>query len=205
MVLSTQLFDRIVGISTSREPDRKATVLPVGCRKAPERRSATRIAFGQRTLICRDSGPHAGAWETVMLQDISIRGIGFLCPEPMPPGQTFMMKLTDREGETIRIRCVARRSERGGFGGTSFMIGAEFQQLIVHQPIRVTNENGDDAHDAHGEEIAPAVPSPTVDELTEPAPARQRSSAMSRAAACLLKAVAPSQWLRKDDDFSSVG
>ena len=202
MQLSTQLFDRIVGISTAKETDRKATVLPVGCRKAPERRQAARIAFGQRTLICRDSGSKAGVWDTVMLQDISQRGIGFLCPEPMQSSQTFMLKLTDKEGDTIRIRCSIKRCERGGFGGTAFLIGAEYETVIVHQPIRVTNEDGDEA--THASELAQdQKATASIDDA--PTKTRRRGSAVARVAANFLRAVDPLQWMRRADDFSSVG
>jgi len=203
MQLSTQLFDRIVGISSSREQDRRGTVLPAGCRKAPERRQATRIAFGQRTLICRDSGPTAGVWETVMLQDISQRGVGFLSDEPLPAGETFMLKLTDKEGESIRIRCEIKRCERGGFGGTAFMVGAEFQQVIANQPLRVTNEDGEESPTA--EAAASQAAAAAVQAMPQPAGLRSAGAAVARAAASFLRAVDPSQWMRKEDDFSSVG
>jgi hypothetical protein len=195
MMLSPQLFDRIVGISTCKEPDQKGTVLPAGCRRAPERRQAARIAFGRRTLICRDSGRTAGVWETVMLQDISERGIGFLSDEPIQNGQTFMLKLTDKEGDTLRIRCGIMRCERGGFGGTAFLVGAEFQQVITNQPIRVTDENGE-------EETFGSAPAnnlgATEAEETEAAVPSRGTSVMAR----LLSFVDPSQWMRKSDDFS---
>ena len=41
MLLSSQLFERIVGLPV--EPGAKATVLPVGCRRAPERRQVSRV------------------------------------------------------------------------------------------------------------------------------------------------------------------
>jgi hypothetical protein len=197
MMLSPQLFDRIVGISSSRESDHKGTVLPAGCRRAPERRQAARIAFGQRTLICRDSGPAAGVWQTVMLQDISQRGIGFLSDEPIPGGQTFMLKLTDKEGDTLRIRCIIRRCERGGFGGTAFLAGAEFQQVIAYQPIRVTDEKGEEEIPG-GSPLNGAV---QADEATVGTSAARGTSVMAR----LRSLVDPSQWLRKSDDFSSLG
>lgn len=197
MILTPQLFDRIVGISTSKESDRKGTVLPVGCRRAPERRQAARIAFGQRTLICRDSGPSAGVWQTVMLQDISQRGIGFLSQEAIQNGQTFMLKLTDKEGDTIRIRCSIMRCERGGFGGTSFMVGAEFQQVIANAPIRVTDEKGEE--ETYGS--TPVNNAADAEEATIGASAARGTSVMAR----LLNFVDPSQWMRKSDDFSSLG
>jgi len=203
MQLSTHLFDRIVGISTAKEAEHKPTVLPAGCRKAPERRAAARIAFGQRTLICRDGGSKAGVWDTVMLQDISQRGIGFLCEKPMQNNETFMLKLTDKEGDTIRIRCSIKRCERGGFGGTAYLLGADFEQVIVHQPIRVTDEEGEEATT---ETDAASAASPAGVVQSKPEETKARPSIMARAAASLLRAVDPSQWrMRKADDFSSVG
>ena len=196
------MFDRIVGISAHKETDRKSTVLPVGCKKAPERRQAARIAFGQRTLICRDGGSTAGIWETAMLQDISQRGVGMLSDHPIPAGETFMLKLTDKEGESIRIRCEIKRCERGGFGGTAFLVGAEFQQVIVHQPLRVTNEDGEEAIE---NKPASAKANALVDATPEPAGLRYAGAAMARAAYGFLRAVDPSQWMKKADDFSSVG
>jgi hypothetical protein len=191
------MFDRIVGISTCKESDRKGTVLPAGCKRAPERRQAARIAFGQRTLICRDSGPTAGVWQTVMLQDISQRGIGFLSDDPIQNGQTFMLKLTDKEGDTLRIRCAIKRCERGGFGGTAFLVGAEFQQVIANAQIRVTDEKGEEETYGNTPNNTPAV---EAEEATVGASATRGTSMMAR----LLSLANPSQWMRKSDDFSSM-
>jgi len=201
MLLSSQLFDRIVGMSDSTA--RQTTVLPAGVRKAPEKRQATRMAFGRRSQICRDHGKNAGVWETVMVQDISTKGIGFICHDSIDPGTTFMLKLSDADGETIRIRCKVQRCERGGFGNTAFQIGASFEQVIQKHVIRV---NDDDEQTKPGwQESTPAN--------AEPVPAADSSGlkhargAMARAAVSFLKAVDPiraasSLWVRKADDFS---
>jgi hypothetical protein len=200
MLLSTQLFDRIVGMSRPTNPDqqRKATVLPVGCRRVSERRAGGRIAYGQRTQLCRDGGKKAGLWETVMLQDISINGIGSLCDEAMGVGETFILKLTDKEGEIIRIRCKVERCEPGGFGNTAFLMGATFEHIIQQQVLRV---NDDDSDEPAGENDVTA----DAEAVTGGPEGAGRKSVVARAAASLRRAVDPSQWLRKSDDFSSAG
>jgi hypothetical protein len=204
MLLSNQMFDRIVGLSGPDDPDgqRKATVLPAGCRRAAERRSTTRLAFGHRSQICCDNGPKAGRWETVMLQDISSQGIGCLCQEPRETGTTFVIKLTDKEGETIRIRCRVRRCERGGFGNTAFMVGATFEQVIQQLQLRVNDDVGDAR--CWQDSADPSVELASLGRAT--VGVRSGGSAVSRVAAHLFKVVDPfraaSQWMRRFDDFS---
>ena len=206
MLLSTQLFDRIVGMSAPQasDPQRKATVLPAGCRRGPERRQAARLAYGHRTQICRDSGKSAGVWDTVMLQDISVMGIGCMSHDPMDAGSTFVVKLVDKDGENIRIRCKVCRCERGGFGNTAYLLGASFEQVIQQQALRVNDDEAD-------------RPGWQSDIQTEPETAaagessglKTAGAAVARAAANLLRAVDPSRvaslWTRRSDDFSSVG
>jgi PilZ domain len=196
MLLSTQLFDRIVGLSGSQASDahRKQTVLPVGCRRVPERRSATRMAYGHRTQICCDGGKKAGVWDTVMLQDISLSGIGCLCHQPMDIGGTFVLKLADKDGESIRIRCKVQRCERGGFGNTAYLVGSTFEQVIQQQEMRLN----DDEYDmpVRQEEVQ------TEPEIVMAASESSGLRTMARVAVNLFKA---SLWMRKSDDFSSVG
>jgi hypothetical protein len=209
MLLSNQMFDRIVGISSShaKDPQQKATVLPAGCRKVPERRVAARMAYGHRTQICRDSGEKAGEWDTVMLQDISNKGIGFLCDDPMQPGNTFVLKLTDKEGETIRIRCKVHRCEQGGFGNTAYLVGATFEQVIQRQVLRVNDDEPDEQ--LWQTDPLPAAETEAVEHSGEPSGLKTAGAAMARAAVSLLRAVDPRRaalpWARRSDDFSSVG
>ncbi len=190
MLLSSQLFDRIVG--STGEAGCPATVLPVGCRRAPERRQVSRMAFGQRTQICRDRGPNAGVWQTVMMKDISIKGIGFLCDDPMDQGDTFMLKLSDKESHSIRIRCKIERCERGGFGSTSFLLGATFQQVIQQAPIHL---NDDEDGSPRWQESTAAG---TLVHASAGIPAMKppREGPITR----VVKAA--SLWMRKADDFS---
>jgi hypothetical protein len=194
------MFDRIVGMSD--EPGRQATVLPAGCRRrASDRRQVPRMAFGQRSQICRDHGKNAGVWETVMVQDISTMGIGFICHDSIDLGRTFMLKLTDKEGETIRIRCKVQRCERGGFGNTAYLVGSTYEQVIQKQVLRV---NDDDDIQPRWQDQAPAGAVPvTADETSA---IKYAGGAMASAAVSFLKAVNPiraaSNWMRKADDFS---
>jgi hypothetical protein len=197
MLLSSQLFDRIVGMSDSTA--RQATVLPVGCRRAADKRQVARIAFGQRSQICLDRGKNAGVWETVMVQDISPKGIGFLCHEAVDHGNTFMLKLTDSQGETIRIRCRVQRCERGGFGNTAFLVGATFEQVIQKQVLRV---NDDEETKTHWQHSAPV----DAEAAVEASALKTAGGAVARAAASFFRAVDPLRvaalWTRKADDFS---
>jgi PilZ domain len=190
MQLSSQMFDRIVG--NAGEAGRSATVLPAGCRKAAERRQATRLAFGQRSQICRDRGTNAGVWQTVMVKDISVLGIGFLCDDALTIGDTFMLKLTDKESHAIRIRCKIERCERGGFGNTSYLLGAIFQQVIQQAAIRVNDDEGETPRwqesQSTGQLVHAAAEAPTM----KPA----RVGPITR----VVKAA--SLWMRKADDFS---
>jgi hypothetical protein len=205
MLLTNQLFDRIVGMSgqTATDPNHKATVLPAGCRRVPERRQAARLAYGHRTQICLDGGKRAGVWDTVMLQDISIKGIGYLCHEPMEMGQTFVLKLMDKDGETIRIRCKVSRCERGGFGNTAYLLGATYEQVIEQQVLRV---NEDERDETLWEAESPAEAEPA---MLATGGSKTGSSAMARVAAGFLRAFDPTRvaglWARKSDDYSSVG
>jgi len=185
MLLSTPLFDRIVGTPDSN-PDRKAAVLPAGCRRVPERRAAARLAYGQRAQICRDRGKKAGVWDTVMLQDISTNGIGLLSNDPMPIGDTFVLKITGRDGHVIRIRSKVERCEKGGFGQSAFAIGAVFEQVIAEQPLRINDE--------------PCGAEQWKQDTPSDAPALLAGTAglVSRAFR------AASHWMRKADDFSSA-
>jgi hypothetical protein len=199
MLLSSQLFDRIVGMSDST--GRQATVLPVGCRRAPERRQVARMAFGQRSQICRDQGKKAGVWETIMVQDISPKGIGFICHDSIDAGHTFMVKLTDSQGETIRIRCKVARCERGGFGNTAFQLGATFEQVIQKQVLRI---NDDEETQPRWQDQTPVDAEPVT--AGESSRLKNTGGAITRAAVSFLKAVDPiraaSNWMRKADDFS---
>jgi hypothetical protein len=200
MLLSTQLFDRIVGSAhvADAEPNRKGTVLPANCRRVPERRKHGRTAYGQRTQVCRDGGKKAGLWETIMLQDISLQGIGTLCDEPMTVGETFVLKLTDKQGETVRIRCKVQRCEPGGFGNTAFLMGANFEHVIQQQVLRLNEDDRDEESDWESDQPAEAVT------VLAGAESVARKSVFGRAAASFLRCVDPSQWLRKCDDFSSA-
>lgn len=197
-MLSQQMFDRIVGHSD--EIGRHATVLPAGCRRAPDRRNVARVSYGQRTQIRRDRGKNAGAWETVLVKDISTKGIGFLCDDPMEPGDTFVLKLTDKQEQLIRIRCRIERCERGGFGSTSFMLGALFQQMIQEAPLRVNDDEGNQPR--WQEEAVEEQPEAA---MAGPAMKKKPAGPVTRAVRFLRGAVDPSQWARRSDDYSSVG
>jgi hypothetical protein len=204
MQMSQELFERFVG---SHDSDRVApsAVLPVGCRRAPERRVAVRMQFGKRAQIRRDRGKAAGKWETVMVRDVSQSGLGLLSDDAMSNGETFVVRLPQRDGTLCRIRCAAKRCEAGGFGGVAFLVGATFEQIIEQPSIRL---NDDDQHPTQwDEEVSSgfeAAGTPSRSAGLRDKPVR---TGLVRAAVNLLKAVGPirhaAHWGRRHDDFSS--
>jgi hypothetical protein len=202
--MSQELFERFVGAQDSQTPA-KSAVLPVGCRRAPERRVSVRISFGKRAQIRRDVGAAAGKWATIMVKDVSQGGLGFLSDEAVQIGETFVVRLPERDGKLSRIRCCARRCEPGGFGGVAFLVGATFEQVIEEPSIRL---NDDDQHPLQWDDtteglLADSAPTATV-------AARMPNSfafGLRRAAVGLLKVVDPirhaTRWMRRHDDFSS--
>jgi hypothetical protein len=199
MHMSQELFERIVGTHSLGTPG-KAAVLPVGCRRAPERRKAVRVAIGKRTQIRRDSGSGAGNWATVMVRDISVGGLALLSEDEVGIGETFVVRLPQRDGKMARIRCATRRCEPGGFGGTAFLVGASFEQVIEEPSIRLNEDDGQPADWDVNSECAAVAPESAGKKAVGPYKPR---SGFMRVAAHFLKVVNPTQWIHRQDDFSS--
>ncbi len=185
MQIPQELFHRIVG---DYRPDAagKPAVLPVGCRRAAERREASRVPFGKRTQIRRDGGPSAGKWETIVFTDVSRGGIGFLCDEELRASETFVVKMPQADGNTARLRCAARRCEQGGFGGVAFLVGATFEQVIDEPSIRLNDDDGRPVewNDSIETGLVPEIACTT-------AGASSQGKSLMRTAFGLLKAVDP--------------
>ena len=64
-----------------------------------------------------------------MLNDISVKGVGFLSDDPMRVGTEFVMQLNDAAGEVMHFNCTVRRCEAGGIGGVSYVVGATFESF----------------------------------------------------------------------------
>jgi hypothetical protein len=133
MELTLELFERLVGTAapTIEASDAGGPVLPAGCRQVTERRTSARLALGKRARIRTLRGNQAGLWQTVMVQDVSLSGIGLLCDEPMAADDVFLLHLPDIRDQIVQIRCTVKRCESGGFGGVSFVVGAGYEQVIA--------------------------------------------------------------------------
>jgi PilZ domain len=131
MELTPEQFERIAGVPVPPSPAQKAAdkndaVLPVGARRVSDLRAAARIGLGKRAKIRTMRGEQAGIWQTVIVQDISVTGVGILGDESMEAGDQFILHLQDTQDQTVPLKCNVCRCEPGGFGGVSFMIGAQF-------------------------------------------------------------------------------
>jgi hypothetical protein len=148
MELTPELFERITGTSVppQQAPAAGDAVLPVGARRVSDLRSTVRLGMGKRAKICPIRGAQAGVWQTVMMQDISVGGVGILCDEPMEIGDQFVLHVQDTQDQTVPLKCKVCRCEPGGFGGVSFVIGAQFavSDEAISTPVPAISEMGND-------------------------------------------------------------
>ena len=94
---------------------------------ADDRRRAPRLPVGKRA---RMRPLDRGVWDTVLLRDISAHGAGCLCAAPLPVRARFVLEVSDSAGEPVRLQCVTRRCEPGGYGRTGFVIGGLFEAML---------------------------------------------------------------------------
>jgi hypothetical protein len=205
--LSEEQFERIVGnVDPSAIAEQEHRIMLPDGTFTTDRRSETRIPFGQRAKIRPDSPDHAESWSTVMLQDISPSGLCFLSEEAQAIDARFVLCLKEQSGELRCVRCSVQRCEPGGFGGTSFAIGAKFLHIIPNHseqqaasPAIPAEQPLSDPFDAFG-------PMACADE-EEPTPQKKtpRSGPITRAARVLNPAKLLSHFRRDYDDFSTTG
>ena len=137
MCLTTEQVDRI---ATTEGQGRRGPVMPAGCRRGPERRQEVRRTIGTRAMICRQAPDGTDRSDTVLVGDLSTTAVGFLSENKMAVGEWFVLGLRDGDGRAIKIRCRVRNSERGGFGGTGFLVAAEFVEKVVN-PMTVREDD----------------------------------------------------------------
>jgi hypothetical protein len=96
-----------------------------------ERRKHRRIPFGCRVTIFpqRKSGDNTPG--VAMVRDMSVGGLSILNPEPLKPPTPFVIEFRGHQDRPVKIRCIAVHCEPGGFGGTEFVVGATFDQLLT--------------------------------------------------------------------------
>ena len=126
MQLSPEVFQQLTGepvpaagfsvgsVSTS--------VADAGGPGGADRRQYGRVQLGRRAGVRFAGGP----WQTVVIRDISVVGVGFLSDFPLPPGRPFTLRMTAADDRAVCVECVVRRCEKGGVGGVAFFIGSTF-------------------------------------------------------------------------------
>ena len=87
-----------------------------------ERRQYPRLQLGKRAQI-RMPG---ATWNTVVIRDMSVVGIGMLSEAALVPGQTFTLRVIGADDRPTCVECVVHRCERGGMGGVAFFVGSTF-------------------------------------------------------------------------------
>ena len=89
-----------------------------------ERRRHERVALGQRGQV-RPAG--GGAWQTVLIRDLSIDGVGLQAEGPIAKGRPLVLRLTGPSGAVAEVPCVVRWCEPGGFlNAAAYHVGAAF-------------------------------------------------------------------------------
>ena len=119
MLLSEKVFQSIFGICILDYSN-----------DAAERREHPRVEFGRRaTIIPLVEGKPAQA-RIIVIRDMSIKGVGMLQSEPMDLADQFVLDVSKFVGRPLGIRCAVERCEPGGSGGTQFIVGATFEEVL---------------------------------------------------------------------------
>ena len=62
---------------------------------------------------------------------MSVGGLSLLISEPLKPPTPFVLEFRGRKDRPVKIRCITARCETGGFGGTQYVVGAMFDELLT--------------------------------------------------------------------------
>ncbi len=91
------------------------------------------MPFGFRATIQPMRKGAEGSVSVVMVRDISLAGISVLHEEALKQGSAFIIEFKGCRDLPVRIRCTAVRCEQGGTGGTQYVIGATFDELLTKE------------------------------------------------------------------------
>ncbi len=119
MLLTEKVFQSIFGICILEHNN-----------GGTERREHPRVEFGRRATIFRLINRKPGPPAIVLLRDMSIKGVGLLHSEQLEPLDAFVLDVSKFVGRPLGIRCAVERCEPGGSGGTQWVIGATFEELL---------------------------------------------------------------------------
>ncbi len=118
--------------------------LPSAEPAAVDRRKHVRFPVAARATISSLSRGLDAIEQVIILRDMSISGLGLLCPEPMESGEEFVIQFSGEHGLPARILCKAQRCEPGGMGGAQFIVGATFE-LVIHPAQPEDADRGSDS------------------------------------------------------------
>jgi hypothetical protein len=121
--LSLAVYEEITGTSP----------LPPVEADSSDRRKHRRMPFGFRATIQPMRKGAEGPLTVVMVRDISLAGISVLHEEALKQGSSFIIEFKGCRDLPVRIRCTAVRCEQGGTGGTQYVIGATFDELLTKE------------------------------------------------------------------------
>jgi hypothetical protein len=109
------------------------TPLPTVAGEDSDRRKHRRMPFGFRATILPTRRGVEGPASVVMIRDMSLAGVSFLNEDALKNGIVFTIEFKGQRERPVKIRCTAVRCEQGGTGGTQYVIGATFDELLTKE------------------------------------------------------------------------
>lgn len=119
MLLTEKVFQSIFGICILDYSD-----------DGSERREHPRVEFGRRATIIPLTDGKPGHARIVVIRDMSLKGVGMLESEKMEQLEEFVLDVSKFVGRPLGIRCAVERCEAGGSGGTQFIVGATYEEIL---------------------------------------------------------------------------
>jgi hypothetical protein len=126
MLLTDKVFQSIFGICILDYSN-----------EAAERREHPRVEFGRRATTFRLRNGKPGPATIVLVRDMSVKGVGLLQSEQMKPLDEFVLDVSKFVGKPLGVRCAVERCEPGGSGGTQWIIGATYEELVESAELLV--------------------------------------------------------------------
>jgi hypothetical protein len=109
------------------------TPLPAVESEDSDRRKHRRMPFGFRATILPTRRGVEGPASVVMVRDMSLAGVSILNEDALKNGTIFTIEFKGQRERPVKIRCTAVRCEQGGTGGTQYVIGATFDELLTKE------------------------------------------------------------------------
>jgi len=99
-----------------------------------ERRKYRRVPFGCRATVSPEARKGVDTTPVVvMVRDVSEAGFSFLHTEALKPGLVFLVEFKGHQDRPVKLKCTVARCEAGGSGGTQFVIGSMFDELLTKE------------------------------------------------------------------------